>query len=285
MKDINIFKCDGSKKINLKDFKEDYTGSFKDKNDADMILKENNIKMNEEQGKLYALGKYSVLLIFQGMDASGKDGAIRRVMSGLNPQGTQVWSFKQPSLEENKHDYLWRVERRLPERGQIGIFNRSYYEEVLVSKVHNLVKISRIPETQLSDVWDKRYEQIKNYEKYLYQNGTVIIKFFMNMSKDEQRKRLLERINDKSKNWKFSESDIKEREFWDDYRKCYEDAINNTSTHFAPWYVIPADKKWYARIVISEIIINTLKKLELNYPILDEKQGKVLEKYKSVLEK
>lgn len=284
MKDINRFKCDGSKKIDLKDFKENFTGDFKDKSEEEMILKENNIIMNEEQGKLYALGKYSVLLIFQGMDASGKDGAIRRVMSGLNPQGTQVWSFKQPSLEETKHDYLWRVERRLPERGQIGIFNRSYYEEVLVTKVHDLVKTSKIPKAQLSDVWDKRYEQIKNYEKYLYQNGTVIVKFFMNLSKDEQRKRLLERINDKSKNWKFSESDIKEREFWDDYRKCYQDAINNTSTHFAPWYIIPADKKWYARIVISEIIIDTLKKLELNYPSLDVGQNKVLEHYKSVLE-
>ena len=205
-------------------------------------------------------------------------------MKGLNPQGTHVHSFKQPSAEEQDHDYLWRANKNLPERGQIGIFNRSYYEEVLVVKVHDLVKTQQLPKELVNDdIWETRYKQIKNFEKYLSENGTVIVKLFLHISKEEQKKRLLERIDDKSKNWKFSTSDLKEREFWDDYQKCYEDAISETSTKQAPWYIIPADKKWYARLVVSEIIAQALENLNLKYPDVSKEQTKMLDECKQRL--
>lgn len=284
MDDMQLCRYDGDTRLDLHDVKTDFTGGFKSKQDAAQKFEDNIAEMIEEQGKLYASGGYAVLLIFQAMDAAGKDGAISHVMNGLNPQGTQVFSFKQPSAEELRHDYLWRVNKCLPERGKIGIFNRSYYEEVLVTRVHDLVATEHIPQELTKNIWEKRYEQINAFEKYLYQNGIVPIKFFLNISKDEQKKRLLARIEDKSKNWKFSEADIKERRFWDEYQRCYEETINATASKHAPWYVVPSDKKWYSRLLISQVIVKTLKSLDLKYPELDDQQQELLTKYKKLLD-
>jgi PPK2 family polyphosphate:nucleotide phosphotransferase len=237
------------------------------------------------QDKLYAENKYSLLIIFQAMDAAGKDGTIKHVMSGLNPQGTQVNSFKQPSLEELNHDYLWRINKCLPERGKIGIFNRSHYEEVLVVKVHNLIEKEKIPtELITKNIWQQRYSEINGFEKYLFENGTIILKFFLHISKDEQKRRFLKRIDKKSRNWKFSDADLKEREYWDEYQKCYQEAISSTSKKYAPWFIIPADHKWYMRLAVSEIIVDAMKKLPLDYPRLDEEQLKKLDACKEKLE-
>jgi PPK2 family polyphosphate:nucleotide phosphotransferase len=207
-------------------------------------------------------------------------------MSGVNPQGTQVFSFKQPSAEEVDHGYLWRVAKAVPERGRIGIFNRSHYEDVLVVRVHDLIKIQKIPEKLIdNDIWKKRFNQIKNFEKYLYENGIITIKFFLHISKDEQKKRFLRRLDTPSKNWKFSAADLKERKSWDDYQKCYEEAISATSTDYAPWFITPADKKWFTRLVVSSVIINTLQDLNLRYPELDENQKKNLNAYREQLMK
>lgn len=226
------------------------------------------------QETLYAQDKWSVLLIFQAMDAAGKDGAIKHVMSGINPQGCQVSSFKAPSSEDLDHDFLWRCQKHLPERGRIGIFNRSYYEEVLVVRVHEqILKGQKIPEKLITkDIWENRFEDIRNFEKYLNRNGTVVIKFFLNVSKDEQKKRFIERVDNPDKNWKFSASDAKERGYWDDYMFAYEELIKNTSTKKSPWYVIPADDKSYARIAIASAIIHALDEMDLEYPkVSDEK--------------
>ena len=209
---------------------------------------------------------------------------IKNVMSGLNPQGTQVYSFKQPSPEELDHGYLWRVAKSVPERGRIGIFNRSHYEEVLVVRVHDLIKHQKIPaEFTDGDIWRQRFEQINNFEKYLHQNGIITIKFFLHLSKAEQKRRFLRRLDIPSKNWKFSAADLEEREYWDDYQKCYQDAISATSTTYAPWYITPADKKWFARLVISHVIIDTLQSLDLKYPELSAEQRKNLELYRKRL--
>jgi PPK2 family polyphosphate:nucleotide phosphotransferase len=246
------------------------------------LIKENTKKLKEKQKVLYAQDKYSILLIFQAMDTAGKDGVIRHVMSGVNPQGTLVKSFKQPTDEELSHDYLWRCHKNLPERGHIGIFNRSYYEEVTIVKVHDLIKNQFIPNEFISsNIWNERYEDINNFEKFLHRNGYIILKFFLHISKDEQRDRLIARIDDKSKNWKFSTGDVKERNFWDDYQIAYQDMINETSTNYAPWFVIPADNKWLARKAISDIIINKIDSLNLNYPTTDNK--KILEEYRKIL--
>jgi len=220
------------------------------------------------QDVLYAQDKWSVLLIFQAMDAAGKDGAIKHVMSGINPQGCQVTSFKAPSSEELDHDFLWRCQKQLPERGRIGIFNRSYYEEVLVVRVHEeILKSQKLDEKLITkDIWDERFKDIRNFEKYLYRNGTIVVKFFLHVSKNEQKKRFIERIDNPDKNWKFSTADAKERTFWKDYMHAYEEMIRNTSTKKAPWYVVPADNKAYARIVIASAIINSLDALNLKYP-------------------
>lgn len=283
---LEEFRINGSKKISLKDFKTDFTGEIESKKKGEKLLKENRKIMRELQDKFYAHNKYSLLIIFQAMDAAGKDSAIKHVMSGLNPQGTQVFSFKQPSKEELDHDYLWRTTKSLPERGRIGIFNRSYYEEVLVVRVHNLIKYQNIPsEFVTPQIWNERYEQIKNFEKHLYQNGTLILKFFLNVSKEEQKNRFLRRLETPSKNWKFSAGDLEERKLWGEYQRCYQDAINATSTDYAPWHIIPADHKWFARMAISEIINSSLENLDMEYPKLDEKQMKDLDLYKSELEK
>ena len=224
------------------------------------------------QDILYAQDKWSVLLIFQAMDAAGKDGAIKHVMSGINPQGCQVSSFKGPSSEELDHDYLWRCQKHLPERGRIGIFNRSYYEEVLVVRVHEqILKSQKIPEKLVKeDIWENRFEDIRNFEKYLNRNGTVVIKFFLNVSKDEQKRRFIERVDNPDKNWKFSAADAKERGYWNGYMHAYEELIKNTSTKKSPWYVIPADNKSYARIAIASAIIHALDEMDLEYPKVSE---------------
>jgi PPK2 family polyphosphate:nucleotide phosphotransferase len=277
--DIEKFKAKQKTRINLSAISTDFSGKFDSKDEAFELLEKNIRKMADLQDKLYAEDKYSMLIIFQAMDAAGKDSAVKHVMSGLNPQGTEVFSFKQPSTEELNHDYMWRTTKSLPERGRIGIFNRSYYEEVLIVRVHNLIKSEKIPPELISkEIWKNRLSQINNFEKYLYDNGTRIIKFFLHISKEEQSKRFLERIEDPAKNWKFSPTDLVERRYWDDYMKCYEEAMSATSTDFAPWYIVPADKKWFARYVISEVIVNLLKSLNLHYPKVSEEQKRNLDK-------
>jgi PPK2 family polyphosphate:nucleotide phosphotransferase len=220
------------------------------------------------QDVLYAQDKWSLLLVFQAMDAAGKDGAIKHVMSGVNPQGCQVSSFKAPSSEELDHDFLWRCQKHLPERGRIGIFNRSYYEEVLVVRVHEaILKSQKLPEKLITkDIWEERFQDIRNFEKYLNRNGTIVIKFFLNVSKKEQKERFIERVDNPDKNWKFSAADAKERGYWNDYMHAYEELIKNTSTKKSPWYVIPADNKSYARIAIASAIITALEEMDLEYP-------------------
>jgi PPK2 family polyphosphate:nucleotide phosphotransferase len=226
------------------------------------------------QDIMYAQDKWSLLIIFQAMDAAGKDGAIKHVMSGINPQGCQVSSFKAPSTEELDHDFLWRCQKHLPERGRIGIFNRSYYEEVLVVRVHEeILKSQKLPEKLITkDIWEERFQDIRNFEKYLNRNGTIVIKFFLNVSKEEQKERFMERIDDPDKNWKFSAGDVKERSYWKEYMLAYEELIKNTSTEKSPWYVIPADNKSYARIAIASAIINALDEMELEYPTVSQEK-------------
>ena len=237
------------------------------------------------QDILYAQDKWSLLLIFQAMDAAGKDGAIKHVMSGVNPQGCQVSSFKAPSSEELDHDFLWRCQKHLPERGRIGIFNRSYYEEVLVVRVHEaILKGQKLPEKLVTkDIWEDRFQDIRNFEKYLNRNGTIVIKFFLNVSKDEQKERFIERIDDPDKNWKFSVGDVKERGYWKDYMHAYEELIKNTSTEKSPWYVIPADNKSYARIAIASAIIHALDEMDLEYPTVSEEKIAELQVVKKAL--
>jgi len=282
--DLSKFKVTNSKNFSLSNHKTNYTGDMDSKKKALKLLEKHKRKMAELQDKLYAHNKYGILIILQAMDAAGKDSAIKHVMSGVNPQGTQVFSFKQPSKEELDHDYLWRTTKALPERGRIGIFNRSYYEEVLVVKLHNLIKYQRIPEEFVTkDIWKKRYRQIRDFEEYIYENGIVTLKFFLHVSKDEQKKRFLERLENPAKNWKFSAADLKERGYWNEYQKCYEEAIAETSTRHSPWYVVPADKKWFTRLVLSEVINKTLESLPLKYPQLKEEELKNIELYKKQL--
>jgi PPK2 family polyphosphate:nucleotide phosphotransferase len=268
-------------KINSSD-----TGGLSSKKEAVSQLRENINTMFELQAKLYAQDKYAMLIIFQAMDAAGKDGTIKHVMSGLNPQGTQVFSFKQPSKTEMDHGYLWRINKALPERGRIGIFNRSHYEDVLVVRVHNLIKEQKIPERfKTKDIWKQRYGQINDFEKYLNENGIVVLKFFLHISKEEQKKRFLKRIDDPSKNWKFSQADIDERAHWDKYQTAYQEAISATSKKLAPWFVIPADKKWFARLAVSEIIVEYMKDLKPEFPSLSKGQLKNLKSTRAKLVK
>ncbi len=273
-------------KISLrKDYDPEFTAGFKDKKDARKKLEQNIAELAEYQDILYAQDTYALLLIFQAMDAAGKDGAIKHVMSGVNPQGCQVYSFKSPSADELDHDYLWRTNKVMPERGRIGIFNRSYYEEVLVVRVHpELLDHQKIPPSARENIWKRRYEQINNMEKYLSENGVVILKFFLNVSKEEQKKRFLERIDRPEKNWKFSTADAKERAFWDDYQNAYEDCLNRTSTEWAPWFVVPADNKWFTRLTVSEIVVRTLKRLNLRYPEVSEERRQELLEIRKLLE-
>jgi len=278
----------GDKKFSLKNHKTDFTGGY-NKEKAKDALVNSKIELSHLQEKLYASGKHSVLIIFQAMDAAGKDSAIEHVMSGLNPQGCQVYSFKVPTSEEYQHDFLWRHYKALPERGRIGIHNRSHYENVLVCKVHPEYILSEdIPgitdvKKISKDFWKQRYQSIRNFEQHLTANGTVILKFFLNVCKDEQKQRFLDRIEDPTKNWKFSSGDIKERALWDKYMEAYQDAINETSTAESPWHIIPADKKWFARLAISEIIEDRLKNLELKFPVLGAEETLKLSETKNAL--
>jgi len=258
------------------------------KKECQKLLKKKIEELRTLQRVLYASDHHSILLVFQAMDAAGKDGTIRAVMSGVNPAGCQVYSFKQPSQEELDHDFLWRTAKRLPERGRIGIFNRSYYEEVLVVKVHpKLLDHQHIPNRpdQLDELFKLRYESIRDHERHVARNGTVILKFWLNVSRDEQKNRFLKRIDDPARNWKFSMSDVRERRHWDDYMDAYEQALNKTSRPWAPWYSIPADNKPYMRLKVAEIIVDTLKKLPLEYPTLaPEEQARLLEARAALLE-
>lgn len=275
-------------KHKVSDFDTDFTADL-DKQESEKLLSETVEKLAQLQDKLYAQDRYSVLVIFQAMDAAGKDGTVKHVMSGINPQGCQVYSFKQPSAEELDHDYMWRVNKCLPERGRIGIFNRSQYEDVLIAKVHpEIVLKSKLPKiNKLEDVndkfWKKRYRQINDFEKHLTENGTIVIKFFLNVSKNEQKKRFMERLDDESKNWKFSASDLKEREYWDDYMAAYSDMLTHTSTDEAPWYVIPADNKWFMRYAVGHIICDRMEALKLHYPELSDAAKIELENIKKTL--
>ncbi len=275
--------------VDLNKYDTKFTGKYT-KSEAKSRLKKNVKRLSELQYKFYAANKYSVLIVLQAMDAAGKDGAIRHVMSGINPQGCSVHSFKKPSTNELEHDFLWRHYTKLPERGQIGIFNRSHYENVLVTKVHpeyvlyeNIPNINSVKDIN-DDFWKKRYERINTFEEHLYQSGTIILKFFLHLSKEEQKQRFLERIDNPDKNWKFSTADIKERQHWNDYQRAFEEMLTNTSKEHAPWYVIPADHKWYSRIAISDTIINTLDELDIEIPKLDEKERLMLNDCKKQLE-
>jgi PPK2 family polyphosphate:nucleotide phosphotransferase len=274
------------KKISLKDYDSKYTGRYHDKEEATEKLQADIADLVRLQDILYAHDVYGILMIFQALDAAGKDGTIKHVMSGVNPQGCQVYSFKAPSSEELDHDYLWRCMKALPERGRIGIFNRSYYEEVLVVKVHNdMLKKQKLPPLKSKDdLWEQRYDEINQFEKYLVKNGIIVLKFYLNVSKDEQKKRFLKRINQPEKNWKFSLADAKERAHWKEYQKAYEDLFNYTSTKYAPWYIIPADNKWFTRTVVADIIVNKLKSLDLKYPDVPEEHKQELLKIKEILE-
>jgi PPK2 family polyphosphate:nucleotide phosphotransferase len=276
------------KQVKLKKLSTNVRPVYKSKEQYHQILAEHIHEMSSLQSLLYASNQYSLLLIFQGMDASGKDGAIKHVMSGVNPQGCQVFSFKHPSEEELEHDFLWRTTRCLPERGRIGVFNRSYYEEVLIVRVHpEILSSQRLPNASLDkkNIWQDRYNSIVDLEKHLSRNGTKIIKFFLHMSKDEQKKRFLQRIDAPEKNWKFSIDDIEERKYWHDYMNAYEDCLGATSTSNAPWYVIPADDKENSRLIISQIILDTLEDLNMTYPHADEKRRKELDSFKKLLSK
>ncbi|MGH9945969.1 MAG: polyphosphate kinase 2 family protein [Pyrinomonadaceae bacterium] len=274
-------------KLDLAKHATDFTGDYTDKKAAVEDLEKNVSRLRELQDVLYAHDSYSLLIIFQAMDAAGKDGAIEHVMSGVNPQGCQVVSFKQPSAEERDHDYLWRCQKALPERGKIGIFNRSHYEEVLVVRVHpEILQGSQLSPEIINDknIWKKRFKHIRDWEDHLTENGTHILKFFLNVSKAEQKQRFLDRINEPEKNWKFSMSDVKERAHWDEYQKAYTEALEATSTKNSPWYVIPADKKWFTRLAISEIIVKKLESMNLHYPIVSDLHRQELQEAKRALE-
>jgi PPK2 family polyphosphate:nucleotide phosphotransferase len=277
------------KTVHLKEWLTDDKDKPVTKGEGENILKSDISSLSEIQERLYASNRYSVLIVLQAMDAAGKDSAVKHVMSGLNPQGVNVTPFKTPTHQELEHDYLWRHYIALPARGMVGIFNRSHYENVLVTRVHpeyilneNLPGIKGVTDIDKS-FWERRFKQINHFEKTLVDNGTVILKFFLHVSKKEQKKRFLERINDPAKNWKFSGADIKERELWKEYRKAYEDLLENTSTSQAPWFIVPADDKWFTRLVIANIIVNELGKLDLSYPQLTDQQKTDLESAKKTL--
>ena len=266
------------KDFRLKDYDPANTYGMKDKEKALKALERGVKLISHLQEKLYAQDQWAVLLIFQGMDAAGKDGVIKHVMSGINPEGCDVTSFKAPSHEELDHDFLWRTYKVVPQRGKIGIFNRSHYEEVLVVRVHDeLLRAEHLPRELLGkDVWEQRYEDINNFETYLSRNGTVVLKFFLHLSKGEQKKRFLERLDMPEKNWKFSMADVKEREYWDDYQKAYEKMIQNTATKRAPWYIVPADNKWFTRLAVASATIEALDSLDLQFPEVDKDKKKEL---------
>jgi PPK2 family polyphosphate:nucleotide phosphotransferase len=279
------FRVDSGKHFRLKDYDPADTGHGRSEDNAKEALLEGIARTAALQDQLYAQGNWSILLIFQAMDAAGKDGAISHVMSGINPQGCQVYSFKVPTSTDLQHDFLWRTTCSLPERGHIGIFNRSYYEEVLIVRVHpEILKSQKTPPSLVGKkIWKERFEDICGFERHMARSGTVIRKFFLNLSKKEQKKRFLARLDHPEKNWKFSAADIHERECWDDYQDAYEDMIRNTATEEAPWYVVPADNKWFTRLVVSCVLVDTLESLNLSYPKVDPAKQKELEAAKKLL--
>jgi PPK2 family polyphosphate:nucleotide phosphotransferase len=279
---IAPFRFDGSGKFHLNSHKTNEKGGL-DKDEGKKILKANRKRLNDFQEKLYAQDRWSLLLIFQGMDAAGKDSAIKSIFEGVNPQGCEVTSFKQPTAHELDHDFMWRCAVALPERGRIGIFNRSYYEECLVTRVHpEILRKQKIPDRLVTkNIWRERFEDICAFERYLSRNGTVILKFFLNVSKEEQRERFLDRLEQPSKNWKFSMGDITERALWPRYQAVYQDIVRQTSTAVAPWYVVPADHKWFARVVIGSVIVSALESLDLHFPRADKAS---LQEFKQVRE-
>jgi PPK2 family polyphosphate:nucleotide phosphotransferase len=274
------------KHFRLKDFDPADTAGIRSKQHATADLQKSLEQLADLQAKLYAQDQWALLLIFQGIDAAGKDGVIKHVMTGVNPMGCQAYSFKAPSSEEQQHDYLWRTMQRIPERRRIGIFNRSYYEEVLIVRVHpDLLKNENIPPSLITKkIWEERFDDICAFERYLTRNGIVVRKFFLNLSKKEQARRFLARLDEPEKNWKFSAADIHEREYWNDYMEAYEDMIQHTATPVAPWYVVPADNKWFTRLVVASAIIDTLQQLNLSYPKVDAKRRKELDEARKLLE-
>jgi len=280
------FRVEPGRTFRLKDYDPAFTAGFESKRVAQKRLEKGLERMRGLQEKLYAQDRWAVLLIFQAMDAAGKDSTIGHVMSGLNPQGCQVYSFKAPSPEELDHDFLWRTTRCLPERGRIGVFNRSYYEEVLVVRVHpEILAKQKVPPALVTDkIWKERYEDINAFERYLSRNGTVIRKFFLHVSKEEQRERFLARLDEPEKNWKFSVADVTERDHWDAYQEAYEDMIRTTATEHAPWYVVPANSKWFTRLVVAAAIIDTLEELDLRFPKVNEEKMKELKAARAILE-
>jgi PPK2 family polyphosphate:nucleotide phosphotransferase len=288
---VDQFRVPPGKPVRLKDYDPAWEGDDsvpkeQRKKTAQQILSEDLSALAEAQELLYASDSWAVLLIFQALDAAGKDSTIKHVMSGVNPQGVQVFSFKHPSAEELDHTFLWRCMKVLPERGRIGIFNRSYYEEVLVVKVHpDLVKAQNIPDAEISkSFWNKRYDDINNFEHHLTRNGTLILKFFLHVSKDEQRKRFLDRINEPQKHWKFSVSDMAERKFWKEYQEAYVEMLEATSTKHAPWYVIPADHKWVSRTAVAAIVVRSIKSLDIRYPEITPQKRLAIAEAKKQLE-
>lgn len=284
---IETMEVPAGKKISLRrDFDPAYTPAGVTQEDAEALLAESVRRLAKYQEMLYAQDNHAVLVVLQAMDAAGKDGVIKHVMTGLNPQGCQVYSFKAPSNEELDHDYMWRCFRALPERGRIGIFNRSYYEEVLIARVHpEILERQKLPlELKNKKIWKRRYEEIRNFEKYLTDNGIHIVKIFLHISKEEQRRRFLARIERPEKNWKFSAADAAERAHWDEYMRAYQLAFRHTSTEWAPWHVVPADHKWFARVAVAGIIYKKLKSLKLKFPTLDGEQRKGLEAARELLE-
>lgn len=282
------FIITGDEKLNLHKRKTKIKDVYKDKSDYRDLIEEFQEEINDLQRMMYAHDRYSLLLVFQAMDAAGKDGTIRAIMSGVNVHGISVHAFKKPSDEELDHDFLWRTTKVLPHRGRFGIFNRSYYEEVLVVKVHPEIVHSsqKLPARCTEDMdklWKHRYESIRDYEKHLWRNGTKVLKFFLHLSGDEQRQRFLDRIDEADKNWKFNEGDVEERAYWDDYQQAYEDAINATATEHAPWFVIPADDKKNMRLIVAQIILEQLKSLDMEYPVVSAERREELQRYREKL--
>lgn len=282
--DYRDYQISDGKGFKLRDFDTRDRGGLDKAEATEHLMPENIEVLRELQEKLFAEDRYAILVVIQAMDAAGKDGIVKHVMSGLNPAGTQVKSFKTPSKEENDHDYLWRIHKEMPPRGEIGIFNRSHYEEVIIARVHDLVKQSQIPSEILNeDIWKDRYRQIRDYERYLTENGIKVLKFYLHLSKDEQRERLLARIENPAKHWKFNQADIEERRHWDEYQHALEAMIQHTSVEHAPWYVIPADRKWFARYLVSEVLRHEMESLNLNYPSLSEAEYDILEQCRTIL--
>ncbi len=281
------YRVESGKGFRLKAFDPADTGDWKSKDHAEEGLQRGIQRTAELQDMLYAQDRWAVLLIFQAMDAAGKDGIIKHVMTGVNPQGCQVHAFKAPSEQELQHDFLWRTTVNLPERGHIGIFNRSYYEEVLVVRVHRqILEAQKTPPALVGKhIWKERFEDIRGFEQHMARSGTAIRKFFLNVSKKEQKKRFLQRLDEPEKNWKFSASDVREREYWDEYQEAYEEMIRHTATEAAPWYVVPADNKWFTRLVVSAVLVETLESLDLAYPKVDAGKRKELSEARKVLEK